>query len=208
MVRKHSGFALWHLLILVFALVPLPLHSEDNQVTTQELKSHEIISIQINGLKRTKPYIAHNPLEKFLGRDGSVLDLNEVEAAVRDTGILEPAKIELIETENGMILYVDMLEKWTIIPYPVLSIVPGAYTMGLYIIDNNFLGIRDQAAIGGTFGTPGWLVMATYSHRQNRRGLPGWNASFSFNRGNRVDQDRNLTVHRYYFTDQLYFSFG
>ena len=196
MVKKNIASVLLLFTLVFMVSNTLPLYSQ------------EIISIEITGLKRTKQYIANYPLEKFLGRDGTTLDLNEVEAAVRDTGILEPAKIELIQTDNGMILHVEMAEKWTIIPYPVLSVVPGAYNMGLYIIDSNFLGIRDQAAIGGTFGTPGWMVMAMYGHTPNKRGLPGWNTNFLFNHGNRVDQDRDLVVHRYYFVDQLRFSFG
>ena len=203
-MKKNTGIIARHfsILILIFCLQPL--------------YSQEIVSIEITGLKRTKPHIAHYPLEKFLGMDGSTLDLNEVEAAVRDTGILEPNKIELVETDvntnsgiaSGYILRVDMAEKWTIIPFPVLTAFPGSYNLGLFIIDSNFLGIRDQAVVGGTFGTPGWMMMAMYNHTPNRRGMPGWNAGFSFSRGNNVDQDRDQFTHRDYKTDQLRFSFG
>ena len=178
------------------------------QLHSQEINNHEIKTIEITGLTRTKPHIARYPLEVFLGRDGSALDLNEVEAVIRGTGVLEPKEIELVEYEDGMILHIIVEEKWSIFPFPMFMAVSGERIMGLYLVDTNFLGILDQAAIGGMYGTAGWSIMAFYNHTPNKRGVPGWNSFFSYNRSSIEDTDRYSTVHRRYSSDQLRFSFG
>ena len=183
-------------MLFIFSLWPL------------ETDSNIITAIEVIGIKRTKPYIASYPLERFLGRDGTTLDHFEVEAAVRDTGILEPASVELIESENGMILRVTMTEKWSLFPVPIFSAVPGDITYGLFVADANIFGLRDQAAIGGIFGTYGWTTMALYNHSPNVRGRPAWNAFFSYNRSNRNDTDKYAVLYRNYSYDQIGFSYG
>ena len=167
-----------------------------------------IFSIEVIGIKRTKPHIARYPLEKFIGREANSLDINEVKAAVKDTGILEPVNVELIETEEGSILRVTVDEKWSIFPLPLAIAGSGGSSVGLFLLDSNAFGLRDQVALGGMYGSSGWMAMAMYNHTPNRKGQPGWNSAFMYSRQEREDQDREEKIHRLYTADQLRFSFG
>ena len=169
---------------------------------------YEITAIEVIGLKRTKPYVAEYPLEKFLGLERSAFDPNEVFAVVKDTGILEPISAELIETEDDLILRVTVLEKWTFFPLPLIIFGSGEANFGLFLLDTNAFGQRDIAAIGGAYGSYGWSAITFYSHTPKRNGLPGWNGMFMYGRQERKDADRDEKIHRRYSTDQLRFSLG
>lgn len=166
-----------------------------------------ITSIEVTGLKRTKPHIAEYPLEQFLGRDAETLDLNEVTAAVKDTGILEPLQVELTETAEGITLRVTVEEKWSFFPVPLAMGGSGGISFGLFLADTNAFGLRDQAAIGGLYGTPGFLAIALYNHTPDKKGIPGWTTIFMYNRHEREDTNRNERTHRRYTADELYISF-
>ena len=181
------------------------LYSQDN---SGQQKSGIITDIAFTGLKRTQPFIARYPLEKFLGREGATLDLNEVQAAVRDTGILEPLSIELVDNGHGLTLSVTVQEKWSIFPVPVFWATPSDYRLGLFLADMNAFGLRDQAAVGGTYGTTGWTTMLMYQHNPYREGIPGWGTSFMYSRRENDDTDRNQILYRRYTTDQIRFSLG
>jgi len=169
--------------------------------------SGAVTSIEVIGLKRTKPHIAHYPLEQFLGRDVETLDSNEVMAAVKDTGILEPVQVELAETESGITLRVTVEEKWSFFPVPMVMGGSGGVSFGLFLAETNAFGLRDQAAVGGMYGTSGFLVTALYTCTPDRKGIPGWNTMFIYNRRDKNDTDRHEVTHRRYTADELRLSF-
>ncbi|MDR0447819.1 MAG: hypothetical protein LBH07_04040 [Treponema sp.] len=159
-------------------------------------------------MKRTKPHIARYPLEQFLGREGKSLDKNEVLAVVKDTGVLEPVEVELIEEEEGLILCVTVEEKWAIFPIPLVIGGSGGTNFGIFFADTNAFGLRDQAALGGMYGSSGIFAMAVYRHTPARRRLPGWNSFFMYGRREQEDLDRDERIHRLYTIDQLRLSLG
>ena len=162
-----------------------------------------ITSIEIIGLKRTKPPIAKYPLEKFIGREGASLDLNEVYAVIKDTGTLEPLEVALVNTIDGTILQVTVQEKWSIFPVPMVMVSNGDFNYGLIFMDANALGLQDQMALGGMYGSSGAMAMAMYNHTPNRKGLPGWNTSLIYGRQQKEDSDRDEIIHRRYSVDLL-----
>ncbi|MDR1930457.1 MAG: hypothetical protein LBQ44_07495 [Treponema sp.] len=155
-----------------------------------QLSSGPITSVEVSGLKRTKPRITDYALEKFIGREGETLDLNEVKAAVIDTGVLEPVSVELVRGEEGLILTVQVEEKWSLFPIPIATITSGGANFGLLLMDTNAGGLKDQAAVGGMYGSDGWMAMLMYRNTPDRRGFPGWNAAFFYNRRNQGNQSR------------------
>jgi hypothetical protein len=164
----------------------------------------QISSIEINGLKKTKLPVARYPLEKFIGRDAETLDLNEVEAVIRDMGILEPEAVELADDGGGgRILRIRVREKWSLIPFPVISLGSGEMSFGLFVLDTNAFGLRDQAAAGGLYSPSGWMVMGMYNYTPDRSGGLGWSAGGIYNRWEREDVDRHDRVYRRYTTDTL-----
>jgi hypothetical protein len=172
------------------------------------VEAQTITDIEITGLKRTKPHIARYPLEQFIGRDGAELDLKEVEAAVKDTGILEPLSVELAETGDGLVLKVEVDEKWSILPMPLVTAGSGGASFGLFLADTNAFGLRDQAAIGGLYGSNGWMAITMYNHTPDRKGPPGWTAAFMYNRQENENTDRDENVYRRYTADTLQGSLG
>jgi hypothetical protein len=194
---SFSGFFSAHFTFIIFLVICIPCVSAQESIT----------SIEVTGLKRTKPHIARYPLEQFLGQDAETLDFNDVMAAVKDTGVLEPVKVELEETAGGFILRVEVEEKWSFFPFPLVIGGSGGNTFGLFLADTNAFGIRDQAAVGAMYGSSGFLAVAFYNHTPNRKGMPGWTSLFIYNRHEREDADRNEKIHRRYSADELDFSF-
>ena len=202
--RKNPQFLFVFFFAVFLALCIQPLIPQEYPEYGKDI----ITSIEVTGLKRTKPHIAQYPLEQFLGREGSSLDLNEVQAVIRNMGTLEPLAIELAEAEDGLILRVTVEERWSIFPFPVISAGSGGSSFGLFLADTNAFGLRDRIAIGGMYGSSGWMLMGMYQHTPNRRGQPGWQGFFSYNRREKEDVDKNETVHRRYTSDQLRISMG
>ena len=194
-------------LFLVSGVTPLSSQEAAGAGASSTI-SGTITSIEITGLKRTRPHAARYPLEKFLGREGATLDLNEVMAAVKDTRILEPHEVELIETEEGLTLHLTVEEKWSIFPVPMVMAGSGDYSFSIFLADTNALGLMDIAAAGGTYGSSGWMGMFMYRHTPNRKGPPGWNTFFMYSRRERKDLDRDERMYRRYTADQLRVSTG
>ena len=186
-------------IMLLLAIPALPAFSQENDVIT---------SIEIIGLKRTKPHIARYHLEKFIGLERSAFDENEIFAAVKSTGVLEPVSAEFVDTSDGLLMRVTVLEKWSIFPFPLFFAGSGEYTFGLFLFDANAFGLCDSMAVGGMYGSGGWSVIAMYNHTPNRKGVPGWNGFFMYSRQDEEDVDRDEKILREYSADQLRFSFG
>ena len=168
----------------------------------------KIVNIEITGLRRTRPHVARYHLDKFLGQERTALDFDEVQAAVRETGVLEPVKEELIETENGLILRVTVRERWTIFPAPVVMGGIDDFRIGLVFLDTNAFGLRNNMVAGAMYETSGWMLMGMYQFMPVRSGLPVWNTIFRYDRRERQDLDRYETVHRRYDINRLRFSLG
>ncbi|MDR1389534.1 MAG: hypothetical protein LBJ31_06100 [Treponema sp.] len=154
-----------------------------------------ITKIEIIGLKRTKEHIALYPLERFRGTSARDLDENEVKAVIMDTGILDPVSVEVLIGDDGAVLRVTVTEKWSIIPLPLFSVQGSSYAGGIFLADTNAFGLRDQAVIGGMYGSSNWMLMSMYNHVSSGN-LPGWTVSFGYTRGERKDLDSEETVLR------------
>jgi outer membrane protein assembly factor BamA len=197
-------------LLILFVFLTIPLHSQEEADVTETdvITPDTITSIEITGLKRTKPHVAHYPLEKFLGQDRRDFDQNEVFAVIKDMGVLEPVSAELVETEDGLVLKVTVEEKWSIFPFPFVMVGSGDYNFGLFLIDFNAFGARDNIILGGIYGSSGWNAMAIYNHIPNRSRMPGWTASFMYSRNEKEDLDKDEIIHRRYTADRIYASIG
>jgi hypothetical protein len=199
------------LFILIFTLLLIPpLHSqEETDVTeTDVLTPATITSIEITGLKRTKPHVARYPLEKFLGLETEAFDENEVFAVIKDMGVLEPVSVELAETDDGYILKVTVEEKWSIFPFPFMMVDSGKYDFGLFLVDLNTFGARDNLILGGIYGSNGWNIISIYNHTPRRARMPGWTGFFMYSQHENEDMDKNEVLRRRYAADRIYASLG
>jgi hypothetical protein len=167
-----------------------------------------IVSVEVIGLRRTKPHIAEYPLEKFIGRDAETLDLNEVYSTVKDMGVLEPLSARVVEQDGAVVLQVTVEEKWSFFPMPVFMVSSGELSYGLFLADTNAFGLRDQLALGGMYGGGSWLTVAMYNATPDRKGLPGMNAVLMYSRGEHLDLDAEQYLLRRYSADQILATLG
>ena len=123
-----------------------------------------ITSISIVGLKKTKLYVMERYLQKYLGRTESDIDINDVYATIKSTGVLEPISIEIIDnqTGKGKTLLITVREKWTIFPMPYFAINSGNWSVGGVIAETNAFGLMDMVNLGGGYGSDSWSVNLMY----------------------------------------------
>lgn len=163
---------------------------------TEGASRDTITSIQIEGLKRTKPRTAHGFVRRFIGRDAAALDLDEVRAAIVDGGILDPLSVEVRDGADGFkTLHIEVADKWSIFPVPVFAWSSDGFTAGGAFFDANAFGINDKMGVVGIYSQNSWLAAAMYSHSPAGGRLSGSTFSASYTRGRRELRDQKLEVY-------------
>ena len=81
MLKKFGFFAF----IVFIILYPLKAQTNEQLNTPEEETSYIINDIEISGLKRTKKYIAEEPLKKFIGQNALEIDFNDIRTAIIET---------------------------------------------------------------------------------------------------------------------------
>lgn len=155
--------ALEKLKLSVLFLLLLPLASS--------LWGEPITDIQVQGLKRTKPEVLLEKLEKFKGIDSSAFDKKKLEAELEKTQLFSLTDASI----SGSTLHITVEEKFALLPIPFAYLSSDSWGGGLVVMDSNAFGIMDQAAVGGFITSSGWRVLASYSHIQKEHSPFGWN---------------------------------
>ena len=132
-----------------------------------------ITDIEIEGLKRTKPAVLLEKLEKFKGTDSAAFDRKALEAELEKTQLFSLADA----TVSGSTLHITVEEKFSLLPIPFAYASSDSWGGGLVVVDNNAFGIMDQAAAGGFITSSGWRALASYSHTQKAHSPFGWSVS-------------------------------
>jgi hypothetical protein len=175
------------------------------------LHAQAITGVSVRGIKRTKPHVAEYPLQKFIGQDGMLIDFSDVHAAVMGTGILEPLSIGVERTPNrdGLILVVDVREKWSFFPLPVFfADSRGNIQGGGAIMDANAFGLNDTFVVAGLYSASLWLATVMYHYTPERKPLPGWSVMGMYGRQNREDTDQRGAALRNYDQETIAGSLG
>jgi hypothetical protein len=165
----------------------------------------QITAISISGLKKTKPHIIERPLDKFIGRNAADVDINEVIAIVKDSGIVEPLSVEIKDTigdnqeGNGKTLVVTVQEKWSIFPIPLFSITSHGWNVGGAFMDANAFGLKDNVMVMGSYGTDGWMANVMFIDPPDGVGDYGWNimGMFFYQDKENMDQTGEQILRRY-----------
>ncbi|MDR2079345.1 MAG: hypothetical protein LBP74_06475 [Treponema sp.] len=171
-----------------------------------EFPAQVITAVSVTGLARTKPHVAEYPLKKFIGQDGMSIDFNDVYAAIVGTGILEPLSIGVEETpdRDGMVLTVNVREKWAFFPIPVFfADSNGTLGGGGALMDANAFGLNDKFIVAGTYSTSGWFASLIYQNTPERKHFPGWNIMGMYARQSQRDTDQHKTNLRKYEQDVI-----
>jgi hypothetical protein len=173
------------LTFLIFSPVPNIFAGDDPG------NDDRIVATVVNGLKRTRPQVAEAALRKFIGRDAAGIDINEVQAAILDTGILEPLEVEIVDaTEGGKVIRAEVRDKWSIFPIPIFFAGSGGFRAGAAFYDANAFGLNHKAALMGMYQSDGWMIYGMYVNTPSRENFPGWSVSGAFSRNKREDEDQ------------------
>ena len=174
MALEKLKYSLFTPLLLLFLLLAFPAMGEP------------ITDIQVQGLRRTKPEVLLEKLEKFKGMDASTFDKKKLEAELEKTQLFSLADASV----SGSTLHITVDEKFSLLPIPFAYLSSDSWGGGLVVLDNNAFGIMDQAAAGGFISSSGWRVLAGYSHIQKERAPFGWSVSANGGKSrNRVRED-------------------
>jgi outer membrane protein assembly factor BamA len=177
--------------LLFFSRFPGLFAGEDAiEIVAPPAKGDLIVATRVDGLKRTRPQVAQAALEKFIGQDVASVDLNDVRAAILDTGILEPLDVEILDAEEGKLIRVEVQDKWSIFPIPIFSIGSGGIQAGVALYDANSFGLNHKTAVTGMYRSDGWMVYGMYAALPSGNHVPGWSLSGAFSRNEREDQDQ------------------
>jgi hypothetical protein len=169
-----------------------------------------ISKITVYGLKRTKLYIVENALDKFLGADINTFNMDDVKAAILDTGILEVVTVDILPDANGngSTLAVTVSEKWTIFPLPFFAAGSNGIMAGGAFMNANAFGINDKLVAGGFYTSNGWMAMLAYFHAAVKDSFPGWNIYAAFASAESTDTDQIKNELRRYALDSIVASIG
>jgi hypothetical protein len=191
--------------VMVTGVSSQTLSGAENQVTAnlENGTGHksEICAVSVSGLTRTKPHIIEKPLQKFIGRDAESIDINEVFAIVKGTGILEPLSVEITDNQEGggKTLAVTVRDKWSIFPIPIVGVSSSGWSAGGVLMDANAFGIKDTAMAMGLFGSGDITARLMYIDSPDDIGEFGWNVMgfFSLQENENTDQEDERVLRRY-----------
>jgi hypothetical protein len=189
MKRLFMFFAAF--VVMVTGVSSQALSVTENQITT----------VSVSGLTRTKPHVIEKPLQKFIGMNAESVDMNDVFALVKSTGILEPLSVEILDNleGSGKILAVTVRDKWSIFPIPIAGISSSGWSAGGVLVDANAFGVKDTMMIMGIFGAGDLTTSVMYINSPDGIGELGWNVMgfFSLQENENTDQTGEQVLRRY-----------
>jgi hypothetical protein len=187
-------------LFLILFLIGLSAAAQENSGAVAG-DEDTITAISVSGLKKTKPYIIENPLQKFIGQDAGNVDTNEVIAIVKSSGVVEPLTVEFEDNQEGggKVLAITVKEKWSIFPIPFFSIGSSGWGFGGAFIDSNAFGIKDNIMVMGSYSPGSWMANVMFIHSPNAVGDFGWNimGMFLHHDTENIDQKGEQIFRRY-----------
>lgn len=119
-------------------------------------------SIDVEGNARSSPEYVRS----LLGIEpGQALDLSAIpalEQRLLNRGIFRTVRISPERGTLGTVLRVDVREKLTLVPIPIVAASRGALTAGVVLLDSDFLGAGKQLAGGALSSSRGGTAFAAY----------------------------------------------
>jgi len=175
------------LFLAAFAAAPVP--------------AGEIVEVSVEGLGRTRPHIAETPLLRFVGMSADEIDFDEVMAAIRNLGVLEPLAVEIVDRDegDGRTLVVTVRERWSVLGAPFFAISDGGWFAGAGVADINAFGRRHMMVLAGAYGLREWFLMSTFIATPNTVGDFGGHfiGNFSLATVEHTDQTGETPLRRF-----------
>lgn len=105
-------------------------------LTSVELKAEIVKDIQITGQTKTKPWALLRRVNVHVGEDLSPVDLEDLRIRISQNS---QYNLKSFKFEKG-VLKIEIEDKWSIIPVPLISQSGDFYMRGVGFFENNFLG--------------------------------------------------------------------
>ena len=121
-----------------------------------------ITGIRITGLKRTHASVVRNFLDVSPGMRLSEFNPRRFTQELHHTKLFKRINLRYIRSEDGVEIEVSLVEKWTLIPIPMIVRTKSTETYGLFIYEANFLGYNKKLFLGGMYTNFGWTLNGGY----------------------------------------------
>lgn len=165
------------LLLLIVTLLPLTLPAEEvpdqgnggsedfkyekkylhdrRERFIREYGDLPIIQFRITGASKTRPATILSELHTRPGEKLSSFDPYRPVNSLKKMNIFSSIELDYIPRNDGVIIEIRVVEKWTIIPIPIFMSNRNRLSAGLFILETNFLGMGTTIFTGGSLSTAG-----------------------------------------------------
>ena len=140
------------------------IQSTSDASTQSEISPDAVITdIQFDGLKRTKEKYLKSELKHYTGKQLKDIDTHEIETELQKIGLFDSVSASIVPKQpDEAMIQITLIEKWAIIPIPLLSYVD-EWMGGLIIQDVNAFGENDVFSIGAEGSKSRVKVMTSFS---------------------------------------------
>ena len=152
--------------------------SSETEPETDVSPNAVITDIEFDGLKRTKESYLKSELKHYIGKQAKDIDTHEIETELQKIGLFDSIDVRIRQksSENAWIK-ISLIEKWAIVPIPLLSYVD-EWMGGLIVEDMNAFGVNDNFSIGAE-GSKSRVRVSTSFSTPSVIGRPGLRFSAS-----------------------------
>lgn len=142
-----------------------------------------INNIEVKGLKRTKLKTVLNIIELNEGDKIEVLTADSLKQKLLKAGIFTNDIVVEFQPvdESNINLFIQLEDKWTLIPLPFFSYSNNEMTLGGFFIESNLLGLQHSLVGGAIYKGSDTTAFAAWSLPKINSGRISF--SLSFNRG-------------------------
>lgn len=115
----------------------------------------EIKEFRITGNSKTRPWTILSEIHAGPGIPLSSFDCYHTVNSLKKRNLFSSIEIKYLAENDGTIVEIHIVEKWTIIPIPLFTSNGNKLSAGIYILETNFLGFGTTIFTGGSISTAG-----------------------------------------------------
>ncbi len=123
----------------------------------------KIKEFTISGLEKTEKSVVMEMAKTRKGDPLSAFDADNLVQELRKSGVIKDVRIDYTNTMDSVLVSIDIKEKISLIPIPMVISNSSSFSAGLFLIESNLFGLNKKLFLGGIFGTAGWLAMIGYT---------------------------------------------
>lgn len=160
--------------IICFELKANSIVDDNNKYSEEYLKEAKenfikqngnliIGDVNVTGLQRTKKKVVVNSIN--VNKNATLEDFNPYLAVnnLQKKGIFSSLDLDYSKNAKGEVdINLHLEDKWTLIPIPIISSSSERSSVGLMLIETNFLGLQKMLAVGGVYSSTGSSAVLIY----------------------------------------------